>query len=403
MATASGGSRRVLVSTYGSAGDLFPLIPIAQRLMDDGHDVRFAVPRALGLYLRSMGWAATALGDGTELRVMDDDSIFNGRFDGWDSWRQTVLNYVGPELKASAAILRRMFEQWMPDVVLVSGFAAAARVAAQASGIDVVNASIYPQHEALADHGRAFAPAFVRACSNAAGPSPVPELATRLAWGVPADFLLHDPLLLRNDGLASKAVGYPYWDGACSLGEDPGPSRDWLRSTSGPVAVVTLGSFVGLAQRQVWLQAGEAVASLGARALFIGARGRWAEAAFGHRPDIRLGSYLPLSQVLPLADVVVHHGGLGTSIAAIRAGCPAVVLPQAFDQGHNARLLQSIGAGIEGGSTGLAAGIARVLASPEIRETCVGLAASFISSEDAVQASVERVLRDSRQTPAGMA
>ena len=46
--------------------------------------------------------------------------------------------------------------------------------------------------------------------------------------------------------------------------------------------------------------------------------------------------YLPFSQVLPRSTAIVHHGGVGTTSQALRAGTPQVVLPMAFDQFDNA-------------------------------------------------------------------
>jgi UDP:flavonoid glycosyltransferase YjiC (YdhE family) len=55
--------------------------------------------------------------------------------------------------------------------------------------------------------------------------------------------------------------------------------------------------------------------------------------------------FVPLSKFLPAADVLVHHGGIGTTFGAIVAGVPSVVLPQAFDQSFNARLVSASGVG----------------------------------------------------------
>ena len=38
--------------------------------------------------------------------------------------------------------------------------------------------------------------------------------------------------------------------------------------------------------------------------------------------------FLPQHLVLPLVDVVVHHGGTGTMLGALEAGLPQLVLPQ---------------------------------------------------------------------------
>lgn len=41
---------------------------------------------------------------------------------------------------------------------------------------------------------------------------------------------------------------------------------------------------------------------------------------------------LPHAEVFPYCALVIHHGGTGTTHAALRAGCPAIVIAHAFDQ-----------------------------------------------------------------------
>lgn len=56
-------------------------------------------------------------------------------------------------------------------------------------------------------------------------------------------------------------------------------------------------------------------------------------------------SYLPFSQVLPRSAAIVHHGGVGTTSQALRAGVPQVVMPMAFDQFDNAHRVRQLQCG----------------------------------------------------------
>lgn len=58
------------------------------------------------------------------------------------------------------------------------------------------------------------------------------------------------------------------------------------------------------------------------------------------------GYWLPQAEVIKHADVVVHHGGSGTMLAALAEGVPQVVLPQGADQFGNAEALVRSGAGV---------------------------------------------------------
>lgn len=87
---------------------------------------------------------------------------------------------------------------------------------------------------------------------------------------------------------------------------------------------------------------------------------------------------------------MIHHGGLGTTFSALRSGAPAVVVPQAFDQAFNARLVESAGAGLASSSAGLTADLAAVLDG----QGSSGLAqvqASLISSDAAAWSLVDRI------------
>jgi UDP:flavonoid glycosyltransferase YjiC (YdhE family) len=46
---------------------------------------------------------------------------------------------------------------------------------------------------------------------------------------------------------------------------------------------------------------------------------------------------------MPRASVVVHHGGVGTTSHALRAGVPTLIVPFAFDQSDNAEHAQRLG------------------------------------------------------------
>jgi UDP:flavonoid glycosyltransferase YjiC (YdhE family) len=53
--------------------------------------------------------------------------------------------------------------------------------------------------------------------------------------------------------------------------------------------------------------------------------------------------FCPLRALLRRADVVVHHGGIGTSALALEAAVPQVIVPRIFMQPMNAEWLQRMG------------------------------------------------------------
>jgi UDP:flavonoid glycosyltransferase YjiC (YdhE family) len=86
-----------------------------------------------------------------------------------------------------------------------------------------------------------------------------------------------------------------------------------------------------------------AIRRAGARALVIGAPG-------GALPDplpedVCALPFAPFSRVYPRCAAVIHHGGIGTTAQALRAGVPALVVPWGVDQFATAVNVANVGAG----------------------------------------------------------
>ena len=92
--------------------------------------------------------------------------------------------------------------------------------------------------------------------------------------------------------------------------------------------------------------------------------------------------YVALGTLLPHSAALVHHGGIGTTAEALRAGVPQVIVPLAYDQFDNAARVEALAAGkrVQGGAAGarpraLAAALRGVLNSEAIRAGCARAAA----------------------------
>jgi rhamnosyltransferase subunit B len=59
--------------------------------------------------------------------------------------------------------------------------------------------------------------------------------------------------------------------------------------------------------------------------------------------NVRHADYAPFSEIFPRSACVVHHGGIGTSALAMRAGIPQLVMPIAYDQADNATRMRRHG------------------------------------------------------------
>jgi MGT family glycosyltransferase len=135
-------------------------------------------------------------------------------------------------------------------------------------------------------------------------------------------------------------TGFPWYDGAGDTVLDPSLEAFLDR---GPAPVVfTLGSSGVWDPGTFYLAAAEAVRSLGMRAvLLVGEMGDGG----GVQGDesVLVVPYAPHSRLFPRASALVHHGGVGTTGQALRAGRPMVIVPYSHDQPDNATRCTALG------------------------------------------------------------
>jgi sterol 3beta-glucosyltransferase len=123
--------------------------------------------------------------------------------------------------------------------------------------------------------------------------------------------------------------------------EPPVGLREFLGAGDAAVAV-SLGS--GKPGEAEWAMsaATKAVLATGRRAVVLTA-GRRTQVA---GPRCYAIESVPFEWLLPRVAAAVHHGGAGTTAAAIRAGIPSVVLPFGLDQAYWGRRVKELGVGL---------------------------------------------------------
>jgi rhamnosyltransferase subunit B len=136
-------------------------------------------------------------------------------------------------------------------------------------------------------------------------------------------------------------AGFPLFDPKPDAVLSPELER-FLKEQGAKPVVFTHGT--GNTQARSYFEhASKAVQRLGQRAIFL----------TPHReqlppdlpPSILWQDYVPLRRLLPQVSLLVHHGGIGTTAEALRAGTPQLVVPLAHDQFDNAARVESLGVG----------------------------------------------------------
>jgi MGT family glycosyltransferase len=96
-------------------------------------------------------------------------------------------------------------------------------------------------------------------------------------------------------------------------------------------------------------------------------------------PTVHVERWLSLASLLPRCDAVVCHAGTGTTLAALVAGLPLVLVPQGADQFDNANAAERAGA-------------ARVLLPEHVTAAAVTEAVRAVMSEVSSERVVAREL-----------
>jgi UDP:flavonoid glycosyltransferase YjiC (YdhE family) len=192
---------------------------------------------------------------------------------------------------------------------------------------------------------------------------PVDELRRRLGLGPAVGHPLFEGKFSPNGSLAwfsrvmasprpdwpalTRITGFPFYDRQeAGRGLDPRLAK-FLEKGEPPV-VFTLGS-LGLLDEggpdvdDFFAQSILAARRLGCRAVLLTGAQTSSRVRIS-LPDTMIASnYAPYSGVFRHAAIVVHHGGIGTTAQALRAGHPMLVVPFVSDQLDNAVRARELG------------------------------------------------------------
>ncbi|HKF38949.1 MAG TPA: glycosyltransferase [Ktedonobacteraceae bacterium] len=376
---------RIVITTFGSTGDLNPFIALGLALRSNGHEAVFAVEANFEQQVSSLGFPVRLLtGDQAEALAPHNHQIFNSD-QPLTSLKLLVDRYILPSLPAKIAELREICQE--ADLLIAVAPQFAASIVAEMLQIPWISVILTPS--TLPSASIAVQPMRV--------PMPVPlqRLSNRFSWFLGGMFLrrmvdkpvnqlrraLRVPprsnlmwtgnLSPRFTALAVspalvprphdwpdyvRVTGFCFWDGSADW-QFPEPLKAFLHGGK-PVVAVTAGTaapderalFVPYYQTSI-----ESILVCGARALLINAPEM--NVSPEQRKDVLNVPFVPFSQVFPACVAVIHHGGIGTIAQCLRAGVPSPVVPAYQEQARKiqAQILQ------EDGVAALCAAVEQVL------------------------------------------
>lgn len=379
---------RMLFSTTAGAGHFGPLVPFAKACRAAGHEVRVAAPASFAEAVRRAGLEHAPFDD-VAPEIMG--RIF-GRLPSLslEEADTTVITEIFGRLDAQAALpgLTRAVSVWKPDVIIRESCEFSSLVVAERAGIPQVEVSI-----GMGSNIDSFLPILA---------APLAELS--LLAGLPEGRAL---------GAISTAVKFTTVPAALDARETDNSSsgdriwrfRDVLPTFGSarlpppwgeqdhPLIYVTFGSVTaGIGPfKALYRETLEALSELPIRVLMTTGDPD-DQLSLGVLPaNAHVEPWWPQPELMPQAAAMVGHGGFGTSMMALAAGVPQVVVPLfAFDQAINARRVAAIGAGIHvpGGpssSAEIASAVTAVLTDPAYRAGAKAVAADMAALPDVAE------------------
>lgn len=359
--------KRIVITSFGSLGDIYPYLALARRLTRRGHDAIFATSAYYRPLIEGEGVAFCPVRPDIDL---EDRAMI----------RRIMEPRRGPEILIRECLLPYLQDSYADltaathgaDLLVTHPITFAGPLIAERDQIPWVSTVLAPM-------------SFFSVYDLPVLPS-MPWLAPlyRLRPGVSRVLLRlgkwmtrpwTKPIRQLRAKLGVPARGDPLYEGQFSPGltlalfshmlADPQP--DWPPQTqvtgfvfydepnclppevaqfldAGPAPLVfTLGSSVVNTAGHFYQESVEAARRLGCRAvLLVGTDPQ------NHLPEplpegVLAVPYAPHGDLFPRARAIVHQGGIGTTAQALRAGRPMLVVPYAYDQPDNALRVVKLG------------------------------------------------------------
>ncbi len=359
---------KIVLATFGSLGDLHPMLALAIELRGRGHEI---VINTLEVYREKIA----ALGfDFYPMRPdvnPDDRELAKIMMDAKTGTEKLLREILIPNVRPMFEDLMKAVEQ--ADLLISGEVVFVAASVAEKTGIKWITTSLAPA-SFLSPHDPFVPPTaqwlrhfrFLGVTFHTGIYSLVHRLVA--SWLEPyRNFRreiglseTHDPIFkdkfskLFHLAMFSKVIGKPqpdwhaptlqtgfcFYDGQQDLGKMPEGLTEFLDGGEPPI-VFTLGSAAVMDARDFFEESAKAAGILNRRAVLL--YGIFNEAPKITDENIVAFDYAPYSQIFPRAACVVHQGGVGTTAQVLRAGAPHLIMPYSHDQPDNAVRCERIG------------------------------------------------------------
>lgn len=361
-------SKRIVIATIGSLGDLHPCLALVRELNRRGHRVTLATTpyyrpkvESLGIHFQPIRphWNPTDpaivkrcqdLKKGPEVLYRE---LLLPALKG--TYEDLLLAATGQDLMiagelvyAAPLVAEKLKLRWVSAILSPFSFFSCCDPSVMVNAPSLIH--LRKGGPALYRLGLNIGRLATRHWSN-----PVRRLRRELGLTVGCDpvfrdkFSPHLVLAAFSPMLAQRQPDWPpqtvqtgfiHFD---SLAGGPTSSRlSTFLAAGDPPIVFTQGSTAVHNPGDFYQSSMTAARRLRKRAVLLGVPNDFVKNA----PDILSLPYAAYSQVFPFAAVNVHQGGSGTTGEALRAGRPMLVVPYGWDQPDNAARIERLGVGL---------------------------------------------------------
>ncbi|HET9527108.1 MAG TPA: glycosyltransferase [Pyrinomonadaceae bacterium] len=362
-------SKRIILNTWGSFGDVHPYMAVALELRARGHSPVIATMEVYREKVEAAGLELAPVRPNipqpkeqapelihkimqpkTGPRFLMDGLVFPAVRDSYHDLLAAVsgadLLVTHPAAPAGPLVGRKTGMRWISSVLAPFSFFSA------------YDPPVPPYWQWTKNLFTLLGPRVMKflldVSKSGYDAKPVAELRAELGLSDPGNPMFagqHSPY--RVLAMFSKLFASPQPDwpphteitGFCFYGGNhesvlPPQLSDFLDNGPPPI-VFTLGSSAVWIGRDFFRESIEAAKQLGQRAVLLIGDERNHPGAL---PDNMIAvDYVSYESLMPRASVVVHHGGVGTTSHGLLAGVPTLIVPFAFDQSDNAEHSQRLG------------------------------------------------------------
>jgi len=354
---------KALLAPLGSRGDVQPQLVLGEELSRRGHTVTLAASPNFRPWAESRGFGFIPVGEDINVIIRQNSHMTE---------QHPVIALPGQIRLVRRHLAHQARDLFAAshdhDIVVAAGLSLVAKMLADSLGVPHVFCCYTLSMMCSASHAPALTPVFGQ-----------PRFVNRALWlaiQTTFELTLGGPLnaLRRERGLPPYASSWRAIHGSQVLlaqdrvmgdlpadlpGENhqvpalvprpelaaplPDALEGFLRGSqpASPVVYLGFGSMPSVDRAQVVVVARELAERHGARVVLHSSHGE--EAGVELPPGVFAVGDVAHQTLFPRVDLIVHHGGAGTTAAALRSGVPQLVVPHIVDQFFHGRRLAELG------------------------------------------------------------